>query len=85
MVFAPDAQRIAWLFTRGDQSVRIEATAGEVGGGRLIVKGPGSKRASYDFADMMTLIEHQAQLEAQLETTGYSLAQFTSERRRWPR
>jgi hypothetical protein len=85
MVFAPEAPRVAWLFTRGRESVCIEVTAGEAGGGRLTVKGPSSKRASYEFADMMTLMEHQAQLEAQLVTTGYTLEQFTSERRRWPR
>jgi hypothetical protein len=85
MVFAPDAPRVVWLFTRGRESVRIEVTAGETGGGRLVVKGPSSKRALYEFADMMTLMEHQAQLEAQLVTTGYTLEQFTSERRRWPR
>lgn len=85
MVFAPDAPRVAWLFTRGRESVRIEVKAAEAGGGRLTVKGPRSKRGSYDFSDMTALMEHQAQLEAQLVTAGYALEQFTSERRRWPR
>jgi len=84
MVFAPNAPRVAWLFTRGPESVRIEATAAEAGG-RLTVKGPRTNRAAYDFPDVLQLIEHQTQLEAQLVASGYVLEQFTSERRRWPR
>lgn len=38
MVFAPDAPRVVWLFTRGRESVRIEVTAGEGGGGRVAVR-----------------------------------------------
>jgi hypothetical protein len=79
-----DRPRTAWLFTRGRESVRMQV----IGEGRCItlrVAGPGAKRAAYDFPDMLALLQHEAQLESHLVAQGYTLEEFISERRRWPR
>jgi hypothetical protein len=72
------------LFTRGRDSVRVEVVA-RTGGVRLLVKGPGAKRASYDFDDVTELARHQSEVEQQLAAIGFELERFVTERRRWPR
>ena len=72
------------LYTRGRDSVRLEVVP-RTGGVRLLVKGPGSKRASYDFDDVSELAREQASLEEQLAAGGFALERHVTERRRWPR
>lgn len=75
---------VAWLFTREHRSVRLEVrlTGDQV---RLLIAGPGSKRAILDFPDLPSLLDYQAAYERQLASEGFVLEQFLSERRRWPR
>jgi hypothetical protein len=81
MTFAAGrATRSIWLYSRGDDSVRIEVR--ELGHAlQLVVCGPGSRQAAYDFADAASLIEHQASQEAHLLTQGYCLESFNADRR----
>ena len=72
------------LYTRGRDSVRLEVVL-RAGGARLLVKGPGSKRASYDFDDVLELARQQASIEEQLAAGGFALERHVTERRRWPR
>ena len=72
------------LYTRGRDSVRLEVVL-RANGGRLVVKGPGSKRASYDFDDVTELARQQASVEEQLAAGGFALERHITERRRWPR
>jgi hypothetical protein len=75
----------AWLFTRGHESVRLEAHHVPGGGLRLLINGPGKHRESVAFADAAALIAKQAEYERYLVSRGFLLEQFTSERRKWPR
>jgi hypothetical protein len=74
----------AWLFTRGTDSIRIEANV-DAAVVELFVKGPGKARAVYRFADIEALIGYQVDYERDLVARGYTLEEFKSERRRWPR
>jgi hypothetical protein len=76
--------RVAWLFTRDQKSVWLEVRIQE-DQVRLLVAGPGSKRATLDFPDLITLLDYQATCEQQLTADGFVLDHFVSERRRWPR
>jgi len=78
------APRVAWLFTREQKSVRMEA---RVQGDQacLVIAGPGSNRATLDFPDLLSLLDYQAIYEQRLTSEGFWLDQFVSERRRWPR
>jgi len=76
--------KTAWLFTRGRQSVRMEAR----GAGRnleLVVCGPGTKRATYTFADPFALLNAQREIERQVLSEGFRPEEFVTERRRHPR
>jgi hypothetical protein len=66
----------AWLYVRGDQSVRIV-----MDGGSLAVHGPGDlfRRDAYDDA-AVAMLEHSS-LEQQLVRDGWSLERMTTERR----
>jgi hypothetical protein len=66
----------AWLYVRGDQSVRIV-----MDGGSLAVYGPGElfRRQHYDD-DAAATLEHST-LEQQLVGDGWSLERMTTERR----
>ena len=72
------------LFTRGRDSVRVEVVM-RAGVAKLLVKGPGAKRASYDFEDLTQLAQQQALVEQQLAAGGFELERHVTERRRWPR
>ena len=84
MTWVAEGPRTVWLFTRGRESVRLEVVRQEHGV-RLLVKGPGGKRAVYDFADLVDLVQHQSELEQHIVSQGFSLETFTTERRRAPR
>jgi hypothetical protein len=74
----------AWLFTKGSDSVRLEAQCKD-GVLKLFINGPGKGRSLCEFADAASLIAYQAKYERYLVSLGFHLEQFTSERRRWPR
>jgi hypothetical protein len=69
----------AWLFTRGRESVRLEAEAGTAV--RLIIAGPGTARSTKDFRDLSALFSYQASYERRLVLQGFALERFIDERR----
>jgi CheY-like chemotaxis protein len=73
---APDVD--AWLFVRGDESVRI-ARRGEL---ELTVWSPGGKRNAYRFRSDLELSMFQADCEQRLVYTGFTFEAFRDERRR---
>ena len=76
--------RNAWLFTRGRESVRLEVREVTTGV-QLVVCGPGVKRETYEFPDMLALMVREAELERSLVRLGFTLEEFISDRRRYPR
>lgn len=81
MIHSPQT---AWLFTRGRESVRLEVRD-SAEGVELLVCGPGVKRETYNFADTLALLVHQAEIERRLVGLGFFLEQFITDRRRYPR
>jgi hypothetical protein len=72
-------QRTAWLYTRNDESVRMELVAtGE--GVQLTIDGPGASRAAYDFPAGSSIDAFREEYEARLIADGYKL-QAVAERR----
>jgi hypothetical protein len=72
----------AWLFTRGDQSVRIVRV--RLPGSdacRLLIDGPGPSRHVEEFADSLTCAWHQSELERRFVAAGYRLDGFRDDRR----
>lgn len=76
--------RSAWLFTRARESVRLEAHQ-NADGVQLLVCGPGTRRETHAFADMLALLVRQAEIERELLQVGFCLQEFITERRRYPR
>ena len=72
-------QRTAWLFTRGDVSVSMTVDT-HADGAVLIVRGPGTAHASYDFIDLAQLAEFADAEEQRLHNEGFHL-QAVAERR----
>jgi hypothetical protein len=66
----------AWLFTCGDESVRIVRLGHRDAGPRLLVQGPGASRVVHDFDDMLACTIHQSELERRLVAQSYSLLGF---------
>ena len=66
----------AWLFTRGDQSVRIVRVGHREAGPRLLVHGPGTTRVVHDFDDMLSCTIHQSELERRLVARSFRLLRF---------
>ena len=71
----------AWLFTRGQESVRIIRTASRAGVTHLLIQGPGESCDRHEFADVVSCMNFQADLERRLVSAGYALEHFTSDRR----
>lgn len=72
---------MAWLYTRGPQSVRLVREE-NVNGCRLCVYGPETAVVSYSFADVTECMKRrQSEIEFDLLAAGYQLAQLSSERR----
>src|SRR5262245_30055219 len=72
--------RDAWLFTRGQQSIRIvRAVAGACL--LLSVHGPGPAMDTRVFDDVISCMRYQADIERHLVTDGFSLERFLSDRR----
>ena len=66
----------AWLYVRGDQSVRIVRD-----GGSLAVHGPGDLFRHHAYDDGAAAMLEHASLEQQLVCDGWSLERMTTERR----
>lgn len=74
---------MAWLFIRGSDSVRVEASV-DVAGFRLAICGPGKDRQTLHVRDAQALANRQSEIEGRLVAAGFSLNPST-ERRRYPR
>src|SRR5438874_11947296 len=74
------AVREAWLFTRGQKSVRI-VRASTRSLMFLYVFGPDTELETQEFADVLGCMRYQAELERRLVGEGFSLERFMSERR----
>ena len=74
-------QRMAWLFTRGESSVSmtVEEKPGVV---RLLVRGPGTATATYNFPDLTQLMEFARLQERRLHDDGFQLQAVTERRNR---
>jgi hypothetical protein len=72
------------LYTRGEESVRIEVFDQGAALG-LLVFGPGHRRHFLECPDPWAVIECQIAQEAHLLAQGYALERFTADRRQTPR
>ena len=66
----------AWLFVRGAESVRIVIDGTSVG-----IYGPGSRFSHSRFGEAIDATLHQASVEQSLVLDGWTLEQFTTDRR----
>jgi hypothetical protein len=72
MKTSPALNQFAWLFTRGDESVRMEIY--ELGDAfRLLILGPGFAQASHDFDSMSSLTIFVNDYQDRLRTENFSL------------
>jgi hypothetical protein len=69
----------AWLFTRGDESIRMVQSTDRI---ELHVLGPGSARSVHQFDTTVDLVVWQMDVERQLRSSGWSLERFLTDRRR---
>jgi len=66
----------AWLYVRGDRSVRIVMERGSIA-----VYGPGTSFRRHDYEDAAAATLEHSTLEQELVRDGWSLEQMTTERR----
>ena len=71
----------SWLFTRGDESVRLERISLLRRGLRLIISGPGYSRDTHEFRDDDTCTKEQSLFERRLRALGFHLEAFSDRRR----
>jgi len=71
----------SWLFTRGDESVRLERISLLRTGLRLIISGPGYSRDTHEFHDEDACITQQSMFERRLRALGFHLEAFSDRRR----
>ena len=76
-------QRTAWLYTRNDESVRMELVT-TAAGVRLTIDGPGAARAAHDFPPGTSVDAFRQDYENKLIADGFKL-QAVAERRGTPR
>ena len=72
-------QPTGWLFTRGNESVRM-IVEDQPPGAALVVRGPGTASATYQFPTLDALMEFARLQEQQLQRDGFQL-QAIAERR----
>ena len=70
---------VAWLFTRGAESIRVQSTEGKP---CLILAGPGMAREEHEFRTVIDLAAFMIDTERRLRETGWVLERFHTERRR---
>jgi len=76
---SPAVNQFAWLFTRGEQSVRLQIE--EQGDGfKLTINGPGMAQAVHQFADMTALMLFVTSYQDRLRGDNFRL-QANAERR----
>ena len=76
---APGLDQFAWLFTRGEESVRLQIyERGE--GFALIINGPGSAEVSHAFDSMSSLMIFVTSYQDRLRGENFKL-QASAERR----
>jgi hypothetical protein len=79
MKTSPVLHQFAWLFTRDDESVRLQIH--EQGDAfRLAVNGPGATQTRHDFDTMTSLMIFVTNYQEQLRANNYKL-QASAERR----
>jgi hypothetical protein len=66
----PESQ---WVFTRGSQSIRLVRQEHSTGC-RLLLYGPGTESAIYDFGDLTACMKRQAEIEQTLLAEAYQMA-----------
>jgi hypothetical protein len=76
-------QRTAWLYTRNEESVRLELVTTATGV-QLTIDGPGAARTSYDFPAGTAVDGFREEYEQKLVNDGFRL-QAVAERRTSPR
>ena len=76
---APGLDQFAWLFTRGEESVRLQIyEQGE--GFRLVINGPGPAQVSHEFDSMSSLMIFVTSYQDRLRGNNFKL-QASAERR----
>ena len=79
MKTSPALDQFAWLFTRGEESVRLQIY--ELSGGfRLVINGPGPAQVSHEFDSMSSLTTFVTDYHEQLRGNDFKL-QASAERR----
>jgi hypothetical protein len=79
MKTSPALNQFAWLYTRDDESVRLQIhEQGE--GFRLVINGPGAAQASHEFDSMSSLMIFVTNYQEQLRGNNFKL-QASAERR----
>ena len=76
-------QQTAWLYTKNEQSVRLELVTTATGV-QLTIDGPGAAKASYDFPSGTAVDGFRHEYEQKLIDDGFKL-QAVAERRTTPR
>ena len=83
MKTSPSLDQFAWLFTRGEESVRLQNY--EQGDGfRLVINGPGPVQVSHEFDSMSSLMIFVTNYQERLRANNFKL-QASAERRADPR
>jgi len=79
MKTSPALNQFAWLFTRGEESVRLQIyEKGEEFG--LVINGPGAAQVNHEFESMNSLMIFVTSYQEQLRNDSYKL-QASAERR----
>ena len=79
MKTSPALDQFAWLFTRGEESVRLQIyEQGE--GFRLVINGPGSAQVTHEFDSMSSLMIFVTNYQERLRSNNFRL-QASAERR----
>src|SRR4051812_5325412 len=79
MTTSPSLRQFAWLFTRGEESVRLEAYPNGKAF-RLVINGPGIAQATHEFDMMSSLMIFVTQHQERLLNDDFKL-QASAERR----
>jgi hypothetical protein len=74
-------EEAAWLFIRGQQSVRMLRVTDAAGRLHLIVHGPGPVTVIHGTDDLVESMAHQANLGRELLAEDFRIVETTSDRR----
>ena len=79
MKTSPPLNQFAWLYTRGEESVRLQIH--ELNGGyKLAINGPAAAQVSHEFDSMSSLMIFVTNYRERLESNNFKL-QASAERR----